>query len=306
MRGKGPDPRSSRTPFRSLEERLSVAAAQLHGSAPGAPGTAGDFASFVRFVRCPVPCTERGARPAPWLLVVLAGSTVASTAQTTACAQAWHAVVLPARIDLELTRTPAGEEPYHGLEVEILAETLLRWVPSDLDLAAEVESWVLRPRRLGRSALRSLVEFCEGLLEPGTHPWTLEHGLAGVLLALALEESEDPLRLARAQARLDLALAIRHLIRTHPDTGWSLAQIARQLGLSLATLRRQLAQRGTGLRRLVQEERMALARTLLRDGRLNVTEVALRCGYGSPAKFARQFKNAVGVVPSHYRADREH
>ncbi|HET6439835.1 MAG TPA: helix-turn-helix transcriptional regulator, partial [Anaeromyxobacter sp.] len=65
--------------------------------------------------------------------------------------------------------------------------------------------------------------------------------------------------------------------------------------------RRRLAQRRTGLRRLLQQERMLVARTLLGDGRLTVTEVALRCGYGSPAKFSRAFKQAVGVVPSHYR-----
>jgi AraC-like DNA-binding protein len=139
------------------------------------------------------------------------------------------------------------------------------------------------------------------VLEPSTHPLLLVHQLQGVILALSLESSSDRAALYRARAHLDVTLAIRQLVGANPDRPWGLPGIARRLGLSQATLRRRLARRGTGLRRLVQEERMRVGRALLGDGRLNVTEVALRCGYGSPAKFSRQFKQSFGVVPSQYR-----
>jgi AraC-like DNA-binding protein len=43
------------------------------------------------------------------------------------------------------------------------------------------------------------------------------------------------------------------------------------------------------------------ARRLLREGRYNVTEVALRVGYTNPSKFAAAFKAQFGVSPSQVR-----
>jgi hypothetical protein len=59
----------------------------------------------------------------------------------------------------------------------------------------------------------------------------------------------------------------------------------------------------TPLRRLTRF-RMAEARRLLVRNTESVTEVGLRCGYGSPSHFAAEFRRHVGVSPTAYRAIR--
>jgi AraC-like DNA-binding protein len=279
---------------------------KLHAGPTGEASSSSRLASVVRLVRAERPRVERSSLDVPWMLVVLAGDAVLSSCGTTVRASPGDLLVLPARVELEVALGPDRERGFAGLEVEILAEALVRWLPADLDVVAALDAWALRPRRPGSSTTASLAGLCEGVTDPGTHPWSLEHQLAGVLLGLALDACDDPAERELARARLDLALTVRQLVRARPDHGWSTERIAVRLGLSPATLRRRLAQHGTGLRQLVNQERMSVARTLLGDGRLNVTEVALRCGYGSPAKFARQFKHAYGVVPSHFRLDHTH
>jgi hypothetical protein len=153
--------------------------------------------------------------------VVLSGSATVRAADANARAQAGEALVLPARTGLEVTLAPDASGALDALEVEVLAEALLRWVPAELDLAAELAPPALRARGLGHAALVSLIAFCESLAAPAIHPWTLEHLLAGVLLALALESGEDPARQERAQAHLDLTLAVRQLVRGRPELEWS-------------------------------------------------------------------------------------
>ena len=48
------------------------------------------------------------------------------------------------------------------------------------------------------------------------------------------------------------------------------------------------------------EKRMAYAKTLLLSGALSVSEVALRCGYGEPCHFSREFLRRVGVPPKDF------
>ena len=291
----GPEPLLHR--LRELGDAIGARGLE-HAADAGRPGAPG-LASFFRFIRTPDPRTEPRALESPWLAVVLAGSMGVRADGSATRATAGEVVILPGRKALEVALWPGDCPAFQSLEVELLAGSLARRLPTDL--ALEHATGVSLLRRPGRAALAALVGFCEGVLEPTTHPRMLEHQLEGVLLAMALEGRSDPGSLERERAQLDLTLAIRQMVRATPERPWSLPATARRLGLSQATLRRRLAQRGTGLRRLVQQERMLVARTLLGDRRLNVTEVAMRCGYGSPAKFSRQFRQAFGVVPSHYR-----
>jgi AraC-like DNA-binding protein len=47
--------------------------------------------------------------------------------------------------------------------------------------------------------------------------------------------------------------------------------------------------------------RLQAAADLLRSSRLNVTEIAMECGFNEPNYFARQFHRHIGVTPSEYR-----
>ncbi len=90
--------------------------------------------------------------------------------------------------------------------------------------------------------------------------------------------------------------------REHLSEGIGVEQMARHAGMSMATLARRFRQHlrlspGEFLAHL----RLSHACKLLADSPLNVTEIALECGYESPAAFSRAFHRQMQVSPSRYR-----
>ncbi|MCI0672298.1 MAG: AraC family transcriptional regulator, partial [Myxococcaceae bacterium] len=141
-------------------------------------------------------------------------------------------------------------------------------------------------------SLQALLDVARTLLLPEVPREVLHHRLEDLLLSLLLRQvrSGDGAPAIRQQATQDLVLATRQLIRSAPEEAWPARVVARRLAVSPATLRRRLSESGVSLRTLRNEERMLLAAALLAKPGTQVTEVALRCGYRSPSKFARQFR----------------
>lgn len=77
--------------------------------------------------------------------------------------------------------------------------------------------------------------------------------------------------------------------------------LARALALSERTLSRRLQEEGSTLPQLKQDVSLEHARTLLREGQLNVQQVAQATGFADAASFARAFKRATGQTPSEAR-----
>jgi AraC-like DNA-binding protein len=104
---------------------------------------------------------------------------------------------------------------------------------------------------------------------------------------------------ALRDAQLARAVGLMH---RHPERGWTVASLGREVGLS----RSQFAERfaavmGRPPLGYLAEWRMFVGRALLRDGALRVGEVARRVGYGSEAAFSTAFKRATGVAPRAFR-----
>lgn len=155
-------------------------------------------------------------------------------------------------------------------------------------------------------ALQALLHFTRTLLIAGVNEAILNHRLEDLLLSLSLQHVRERRgRQAhaaadadvRAIARGDLVLATRLLIRSDPEAAWPADDVARRLAVSGATLRRRLAVAGFTLRTIRTDERMALGAALLTAPGVRVGDVALRCGYQSPSKFAAQFRRWFGVTP---------
>lgn len=133
------------------------------------------------------------------------------------------------------------------------------------------------------------------LLSTPVRPAVLRHRLEDLVLSLSLQHlgaadvTEDP--------RADPVLATRLLVRGDPAMPWTVRDVARRFAMSPATLRRRLATDGTSLRLIRAEERMTVAAALLTRRGSSVAEVAAQCGYGSPSKFARQFRRRFGRAP---------
>lgn len=92
--------------------------------------------------------------------------------------------------------------------------------------------------------------------------------------------------------------ALRTLVM-QPHCSINLA--SRQLGLPVRTLKRRLADAGTTFLELREQARYEIARQLLRDSRMSVSEVALGLGYSESSSFARAFARWAGVGPTEWR-----
>jgi transcriptional regulator GlxA family with amidase domain len=108
------------------------------------------------------------------------------------------------------------------------------------------------------------------------------------------EGARDPM------VRRALALMREHLERPLP-----LAALARRLSCQPRTLdRRFRAGLGAPPGRVYRHLRLAAARRLIAETRLGIAEVAVRCGYDSPAALARAVRREYGRSPRALRAAR--
>ncbi|HKQ70401.1 MAG TPA: AraC family transcriptional regulator [Polyangiaceae bacterium] len=124
------------------------------------------------------------------------------------------------------------------------------------------------------------------------------------LLAVLIDELElvseatSPL----GQRDLERLECARRLLVERIDAPPSLPELARHVGLNEVKLKtgfRTLF--GTSAFAYLRRERMELARRLLVQRDLSVTEVALRVGYANPSKFATAFRKHFGFAPSALR-----
>ncbi|MDG1959135.1 MAG: AraC family transcriptional regulator ligand-binding domain-containing protein [Candidatus Binatia bacterium] len=99
-----------------------------------------------------------------------------------------------------------------------------------------------------------------------------------------------------------LALRVGDVVATALyDGAPDIAMVARQLGISQRSLQRGLEECGTSYREVVQQVRLELSRSYLRDSRYQISEIAFLLGYGQVSSFTRAFKAATGVSPRAWR-----
>jgi hypothetical protein len=70
---------------------------------------------------------------------------------------------------------------------------------------------------------------------------------------------------------------------------------------SASTLQRRLGEEGESVSASVREVRLQVAMSLLQGTGLQVSEIALRCGYDSHSRFTAAFRQRFGYPPSHLR-----
>jgi AraC-like DNA-binding protein len=169
--------------------------------------------------------------------------------------------------------------------------------------------WLAHPRPPDTSALEAFFE--------GT-PLTFDAGANGLsfaasTLALPVVSADAPLHSLLTQ-HAERALpteppAEDWLARVRLKTrealgagGGTLERVARALKMSPRTLQRRLSEHGTSFQDVLDVERQELARRLLEDPQLSVSEVAWRLGYSELAAFNRAFKRWTGKTPGEWRA----
>jgi AraC-like DNA-binding protein len=100
-----------------------------------------------------------------------------------------------------------------------------------------------------------------------------------------------------------IAAALR-LIYEHPERDWSVATLAREVGMSRAVFAASFAARlDETPMHYVTRVRMMRAERLLRDGHRSLPEIAHLTGYDSETAFARAFKREFGKTPGDLRRE---
>lgn len=80
-------------------------------------------------------------------------------------------------------------------------------------------------------------------------------------------------------------------------------EIARSLGMSVSTLSRRLAEAGTSFSQLVQGYKTSMAKSLVSESALQLTEIAFLLGYRDLSTFSSAFKRWTGSPPSRQRTN---
>lgn len=106
--------------------------------------------------------------------------------------------------------------------------------------------------------------------------------------------------LLRGLADARLACALRRL-HEEPARPWTVAELAKEAALSRSTFFERFSSAlGVAPMEYLFNWRMAMARSLLRERRGGVAEVAQQVGYGSASAFSVAFARHVGVPPARY------
>ncbi|HYV65353.1 MAG TPA: AraC family transcriptional regulator [Myxococcales bacterium] len=91
-------------------------------------------------------------------------------------------------------------------------------------------------------------------------------------------------------------------IHDRPAHGWSLDELAREVGLSRSVLAERFAHFvGVPPMQYLAQWRMQLAARLLSSTSMGLSEIAGQVGYGSETALSRAYKRYVGVSPSDWR-----
>jgi AraC-like DNA-binding protein len=93
-----------------------------------------------------------------------------------------------------------------------------------------------------------------------------------------------------------------HAIHQRPAYGWSLDELAREVGMSRSVLAERFHHFvGVPPMQYLAQWRMQLAATMLSGTSMTLPEIAERVGYGSETALSRAYKRWVGVAPVEWR-----
>lgn len=173
-----------------------------------------------------------------------------------------------------------------------------RWSASEVLLSRQRPSAPARYERFFGAPVRfdaefSAIVFAESWLStPNPH--------ADPALHRVLKEQIDLLEM---EERGTFSEQVRRLLRTALLTrSGSAEQIAVMLQLNKRTLTRRLEAEGTSFRQLSDEVEYEIARQLIRNTSMTMTQISLALQFSEPSAFSRAFRQWSGMAPSAWRA----
>lgn len=155
--------------------------------------------------------------------------------------------------------------------------------------------------------------FATPLGNPATHEMLRQEGaprgtaqlirlhLEELLLVLLREDHTPPETPARRVAEGDLYAHLCAYMQAHIGERMTLSDLGREGGVSESTVKAVFRRRaGCGAMAFYARMRVEAARTYIREGNYNLSEIADLLGYESIHYFSRQFRRICGMSPSEY------
>jgi AraC-like DNA-binding protein len=126
--------------------------------------------------------------------------------------------------------------------------------------------------------------------------------LAALMLTASLRTHPQCLLMFKSSEWSNPIAHALHLIDSEPAAEWSVALLARKVGMGRSSFAaRFAAQLGRTPMELITERRMQCAAALLQQGELKIAEISARAGYRSEAAFSRRFTRFFGMSPGSVR-----
>ena len=163
----------------------------------------------------------------------------------------------------------------------------------------------LNQERLSKGLFTSEVSFDEATNGFAFSLAVLDEEVRGGDAALyAFLEEHAVVALASRPRSDDLIDKLRHHIRDALKQGEpNVERLAQRLNMSGRTLQRRLSDRKTSFQEVLDLVRFDLARTYLKDVRLDVSQVAYLLGYSELRAFDRAFRRWASKSPTQWRSD---
>jgi AraC-like DNA-binding protein len=173
------------------------------------------------------------------------------------------------------------------------------WVPDEVLLPRRPPADLGPYRRFFRAPVRFDQESA-ALVFPTR--W-LDHGIAGAN-PIFRQVFEAHVRELEAAGAGDWKDSLRRMLRTEILTNrCSAATIADRFAIHRRTLSRHLQAEGAGFQSLVNETRFEIARQLLSQTRIPLSEIAVALGYSEASAFTRAFRRWAGQSPASWRME---
>jgi len=130
----------------------------------------------------------------------------------------------------------------------------------------------------------------------------LDNAIADADLTLSLQ-FEQRITALEAMNNRDLVCQLRRALRTILITHRStLGQVAQLLSVHSRTLNRRLQTQGCTFQGLMDEVRYEIARQLLENTRMPMSQIAVTLDYSEPSAFSRAFQRWSGTTPTKWRS----
>ena len=127
--------------------------------------------------------------------------------------------------------------------------------------------------------------------------------LLGLTMEILVEVS---LRIREKHSESFLLYQVQAYLENNQESGLSIQQLAKKMGVSSATLNRLFRQHlQTSPAQFRIERKIDQAKYFLRHTSFSIKEIAACLGYCNQFYFSKEFKRKTGVSPSQYRRNSE-